>query len=140
MLVRNLIFDKTRIPLLNKVLNVSSIRHRAISNNIANVNTVNYRRKDVDFATYLRAQVVKPKVVGARTDVRHLPVGRPDPSEPPRVYQPDPGPNTTGINNVDIDMEMADLAENHLLYNIGARLIGRQFQGLRKSITGQPRG
>ena len=139
MLVRHLIFDKTRIPLLNKVLNVSALRHRAISNNIANANTVNYRRKDVDFASYLRAQVVKPRVVGMRTDPRHLPVGNPDPSEPPRIYEPDPGPNTTGINNVDIDMEMANLAQNHLLYNIGARLIGMQFQGLRKSITGQTR-
>ena len=139
MLVRNLIFDKTRIPLLNKTLNVSSLRHRAISNNIANVNTVNYKRKDVDFASYLRAQVVKPKVAGMRTDVRHLPIGNPNASEQPRIYTPDPGPNTTGINNVDVDMEMADLAQNHLLYNIGARLIGMQFQGLRKSITGQAR-
>ena len=139
MLVRNLIFDKTRIPLLSKVLNVSTLRHRAISNNIANVNTVNYRRKDVDFASYLRAQVAPPKVVGTRTDARHLPVGNPDPSEKPRIYTPDPGPNATGINNVDVDMEMADLAQNHLLYNIAARLIGRQFQGLRKSITGQSR-
>ena len=137
MLVRHLIFDKTSIPLLNKVLDVASLRHRAISNNIANVNTVNYRRKDVDFATYLRAQVVKPQVVGQRTDPRHLPVGTPDPASP-RIYEPDPGPNTTGINNVDIDSEMGDLAENHLLYNIGARLIGMQFQGIKESITGQP--
>ena len=41
MLVRNLVFNKTNVPLLNKVLNVSSARHRAISNNIANANTVN---------------------------------------------------------------------------------------------------
>ncbi len=139
MLVRNLIFDKTRVPLLNKVLNVASLRHRAISNNIANVNTVNYRRKNVDFATYLRAQVVKPKVVGQRTDLRHLPVGGLNPLATPRIYEPDPGPNVTGINNVDVDMEMADLAENHLLYNIGARLIAGQFQGIRKSITGDSR-
>ena len=140
MLVRNLIFDRTRVPLLNKVLNVAALRHRAISNNVANVNTVNYKRKDVDFATYLRAQVVKPKVAGLRTDSRHLPVGGLNALAKPRVYEPDPGPNATGINNVDVDMEMAYLAENHLLYNIGARLIAMQFQGIRKSITGQPRG
>ncbi|HCR17970.1 MAG TPA: flagellar basal body rod protein FlgB, partial [Candidatus Latescibacteria bacterium] len=39
MLVRNLIFNRTRIPLLNKALNMTSLRHKAISNNIANVNT-----------------------------------------------------------------------------------------------------
>ena len=139
MLVRHLVLDKTRVPLLNKLLGVTSLRHRAISNNVANANTVNYRRKEVNFATYLRAQVVKPKVEGQQTDARHLPIGAADPTAKPRVYEPDPGPNTSGINNVDIDVEMAKLAENHLLYNIGARLMAGQFQSLRKSISGQPR-
>ncbi len=138
MLVRNLILNKTKVPLLNKVLGVTSLRHRAISNNLANASTVNYQRKEVDFASYLRSQVVKPKVVGQRTDSRHLSIGTPPPGGP-RIYEPDPGPNTSGINNVDIDMEMSSLAENHLLYNIGARLTAMQFQGIRKSITGQPR-
>ena len=138
MLVRNLIFDRTRIPLLNKTLNVSALRNRAISNNIANANTVNYKRKEVDFASYLRSQIVKPKISGKRTDERHMLVGNVAQKEP-RIYQPDPGPNISGLNNVDIDMEMSALAENHLLYNIGARLMAGQFQGLRKSISGQVR-
>ncbi len=138
MLVRNLIFDKTRIPLLNKALNVTSLRHRALSNNLANANTINYKRKEVDFASYLRSQVVKPQITGVRTDARHLPLG--DVSQAtPHVYTPDSGPNTTGINNVDVDMEMADLAQNHLLFNVGATLLSGAFQGLRKSISGQIR-
>lgn len=139
MLVRNLIFDKTRIPLLNKTLNVSALRNRAISNNLANVNTVNYKRKEVDFASYLRSQIVKPKISGSRTDTRHMLVGNVS-QKAPRIYNPDPGPNVVGLNNVDIDMEMAALAENHLLYNIGARLISGTFRGIRKSISGQIRG
>ncbi len=139
MLVRNLIFDKTNIPLLNKALNVSSLRHKAVSNNIANVNTVNYRRKEVNFSSYLRAQVTKPKIQGQRTDPRHVPVGVPNKNKPPLIYEPDAGPNTTGINSVDIDMEMANLAENHLFYNIAAHFISGSFDGLRKSIAGQVR-
>jgi len=139
MLVRNLVFDKTNVPLLNKALNVASVRHRAISNNIANVNTVNYRRKEVNFASYLRAQVVAPKVEGTRTNQRHAPVGISSQNEPPVIYEPEGGPNTTGINNVDIDMEMASLAENHLFYNIAARFVSGTFDGLRKSISGQVR-
>ena len=139
MLVRNLVFAKTKIPLLNKALNVTSLRHRAISNNVANMNTVNYSRKDVDFASYLRAHVVKPTVVGQKTNVKHLPVGELDPDATPEIYESNPGPNSTGINNVDPDAEMSYLAENHLLYNISARLMAGQFQGLRKAITGQTR-
>ncbi len=138
MLVRNLIFDKTRVPLLNKALNVTSLRHRALSNNISNASTVNYKRKDVNFASYLRSQVVKPKIAGIRTDARHMLLGN-DAHKAPRIYQPDEGPNSTGINNVDVDMEMSNLAQNHLLYNVGARLLSGQFQGLRKSISGQVR-
>lgn len=140
MLVRNLLFNKTNVPLLNKMLNVASMRHRAISNNIANVNTVNYRRKDVNFADYLRAQVEKQPVVGLKTSGQHLPVGQPGPLAGPKMIEPDTGPNTTGINNVDIDREMADLAENHLLYNIGSHLMNQKFRGLRKAISGQVTG
>ena len=140
MLVRNLILNKTSIPLLNKVLNVTSLRHRAISNNISNVNTVNYKRKEVDFASYLKAAVVPPAVVGSKTNSRHMPVGNPKPLAKPKILEQDPGPNTTGINNVDVDQEMADLAENHLMYNIGSHLVSQKFRALRKSITGQVRG
>ena len=118
---------------------MTSLRHRSLSNNVANANTVNYKRKDVDFASYLRSQVVKPKIRGMRTDQRHMIVGNAA-QKKPQVYQPDPGPNTTGVNNVDMDVEMANLAQNHLLYNVGARLLSGQFQGIRKSISGQVRG
>lgn len=137
MLVRNLILNKTSVPVLNKVLNVTSLRHRAISNNISNVNTVNYNRKEVDFASYLKAAVVPPPVVGQRTNSLHMPVGKPDPLAKPQIFEQDPGPNTTGINNVDIDQEMADLAENHLMYNIGSQILSQKFKAIKKSITGQ---
>jgi flagellar basal-body rod protein FlgB len=140
MLVRNLILDKTSVPLLNKVLNVTSLRHRAISNNISNVNTVNYKRKEVDFASYLKAAVVPPPVVGSKTNALHMPVGNPDPLAKPQIFEQEAGPNSTGINGVDVDQEMADLAENHLMYNIASQLVSQKFRALKKSITGQVTG
>ncbi|OGG56830.1 MAG: flagellar basal-body rod protein FlgB [Candidatus Handelsmanbacteria bacterium RIFCSPLOWO2_12_FULL_64_10] len=138
MVIRNLIIDKTRIPLLTRALDVTSLRHRALTNNIANVNTINYRRKEVDFEGYLRSFVVRGAVTGVRTDARHIPIGEPDPSAPPRIYEPKRSPNTTGQNDVDIDQEMAHLAENHLLYNASVKLITGSFSSLRKSIVGTP--
>ncbi len=138
MVIRNLIIDKTRVPLLTRMLDVTALRHRAITNNIANVNTMNYRRKDVDFEGYLQGLVAKGETTGVRTDARHIPVGEPDPSLPPRIYEPRRGPNTSGENDVDIDEEMAHLAENHLLYNTSVKLIAGSFSSLRKSIIGSP--
>ncbi|MFT5087873.1 MAG: flagellar basal body rod protein FlgB, partial [Planctomycetota bacterium] len=43
----------------------------------------------------------------------------------------------SGLNNVDSDREMADLAENHLFFNIGQRLIRGSFDGLKKAISGR---
>lgn len=138
MVIRDLIIDKTRIPLLKRMLDVTALRNRALTNNIANANTVNYRRKDVDFEGYLRSFVVKNAVTGDRTDPKHIPIGEPDPAQPPRIYEPKRSPNTTGQNDVDVDQEMANLAENHLLYNTGVRLIAGSFSSLRKSIIGSP--
>ena len=66
---------------------------------------------------------------------RHIPI--PKPIANPVVYEPESSLNDSGLNNIDIDREMADLAENHLFFNVGQRLIRGQFDGLKKSISGR---
>ena len=77
----------------------------------------------------------KPPVEGLVSDSRHIPV--PKPMNNPEIFESESGLNDAGINNVDIDKEMAELAENHLFFNVGSHLANRQFAGLRKSITGR---
>jgi len=131
------IFSKTKVPVLTAVLDVTQLRQRVIANNIANVETEGYRRKDVRFQDYLESFVRRPDVEGTRTEERHIPI--PKPIASPEVFEAPSDVNASGINNVDVDREMADLAENHLFFNAGQRLIARQFEGLRKSITGRAR-
>ncbi len=135
MFLDRVVFNKTKIPALNAVLDVTQLRQRVISNNIANVSTAGYRKQDLRFQEYLDSFVKKPAVEGIRTDPRHLPV--PMPVSAPTVFEPESGLNDTGLNNVDIDKEMTDLAENHLHFNVGARLLSGGFDGLRKAITGR---
>ena len=135
MFLDRVVFNKTKIPALNAVLDVTQLRQRVISNNIANVSTAGYRKQDLRFQEYLDSFVKKPAVEGFRTDPRHLPV--PMPVSAPTVFEPESGLNDTGLNNVDIDKEMTDLAENHLHFNVGARLLSGGFDGLRKAITGR---
>ena len=106
-----------------------------IANNIANVSTKGYRKQDVRFIEYLKSFVEKPPVEGKTTDPRHITI--PKPIDKPVVFEAETGLNDSGLNNVDIDREMADLAENHLFFNAGQRLIRGQFDGLRKSISGR---
>lgn len=135
MFLDNAIFNKTKVPVLKAALDVTQLRQRVISNNIANVGTKGFRRQDVRFQDYLESFVRKPAVEGQRTDERHMPV--PGAVDQPEVYEVKTGLNDSGLNNVDIDMEMADLAENHLFFNVSQRLISGTFSGLRKSISGR---
>lgn len=135
MFLDKVIFNKTKVPVLNAVLDVTQLRQRVIANNIANVSTKGYRKQDVQFKEYLESFVRKPAVEGQMTNGRHMPI--PKPIAHPIVYEPETSLNDSGLNNVDIDREMADLAENHLFFNVGQRLIRGQFDGLKKSISGR---
>jgi flagellar basal-body rod protein FlgB len=137
MFLDNVIFNKTKVPVLAAVLDVTQLRQRVIADNIANVGTEGYRKKSVRFEDYLESFVRQPRIESQLRDARHIPFPRPIASA--QVYEPEAGVNDSGLNNVDIDLEMAELAENHLLFNVGQRLIARQFDGLRKSITGRSR-
>ena len=135
MLLDQVLFNKTKVPVLNAVLDVTQVRQRVIANNIANVSTKGYRARDVRFQDYLSAFVHDTPVQGHTSDPRHLSI--PESMTSPEVFEIQSQVNDSGLNNVDIDKEMAGLAENHLFFNVGSTLIQRQFTGLKKSITGR---
>ena len=137
MFLDKVIFNKTKVPVLNAVLDVTQLRQRVIANNIANVSTKGYRKKDVQFQEYLDSYVRKPAVEGRVENGRHIFI--PKSITNPEVFESETGVNDAGINNIDIDREMADLAENHLFFNVGQRLLRGQFDGLKKSIVGRAR-
>ena len=136
MFLDKVIFNKTKAPVLKAVLDVTQLRQRVVADNIANVSTVGFRKKQVRFQEFLNSFVRKPPVEGRRSDPRHITI--PKPVRNPQVFQPQTDLNDSGINNVDIDKEMAELAENHLFFNVGARLLAGTFNGLKKSISGRP--
>ena len=137
MFLDKVVFNKTKVPVLTGVLNVTKLRQRVVANNIANVSTKGYRRKSVRFQEYLASYVRQAPVQGQLSDSRHIAI--PGPVNHPEVFEPETGLNDSGINNVDVDMEMAELAENHLFFNVGAHLLAGSFDGLKKSIIGRPR-
>jgi flagellar basal body rod protein FlgB len=42
----------------------------------------------------------------------------------------------SGVNGVDIETEMAELAKNQIRFKYAAKLLGEQFRGIQKSIRG----
>jgi len=129
----NMVFKKSGVPLLQSFLDLASTRHKLISGNIANVITPGYRSKDIDFHGELKKVVDdKGHLEGIRTHPSHLPVGR-SPLKGPDIIV-NRSAESNGINNVDVDDEVAGLAKNQINYSIGARLLANKFQGLRTAI------
>lgn len=101
-------------------------RHAAISDNIANVNTPGYKRKDVVFEEALAR---------ALDDCARNPCGgRMAPIEPLLVRETGTSLRADG-NNVDIDREAVALADNALRYQALAQYVGGFFAGLKSVIN-----
>ncbi len=95
-----------------------SLRHAAIAQNIANVDTPYYKRKDVLFENYLRAALYGgPDVRSQRTNDAHIPFSTEVIHIKPTIHAETDSRYRNDYNNVDIDREMAIMAKNQLSYN-----------------------
>jgi len=132
-LIQNSVFKKVGIPLFESYLNMASTRQKLISGNLANISTPEYKSKDIDFHGELN-KVVKDKghLQGKMTHPAHIPVGQSASKGPDIIVNN--SKNDNGINNVDADTEIANLAQNQIYYSIGAKLLASKFQGLRNAI------
>lgn len=122
--------------LLKLAMDGSTLRHTAITNNIANVNTPGYKKLEVSFQKALAEAMDKPRLGLKRTNPKHL--GLPRYLEEEGIVQISRNTKTslrTDGNNVDVDMELAALAENNLYFNSLAQLLSDQLGLLRQSIS-----
>lgn len=137
-------FEDTKIPILAKALNAYALRHKAISSNIANITTVGYHTQSVSFEDQLNGVMTGQEIVVATTNRNHIPVGSasiqgasPEIVEAGSDGVSEVDPTASGLNDVDIDREMTELAKNQLRFKFASRLLGDSFRALQKSIRGQ---
>lgn len=129
-------FDKLT-PLENG-LSASWMRNKTILNNVANVDTPNFKASGVEFESlYKQALNTDSEFQMKRTRATHLNGGSDVNSVKGKVVeQPDTTYRMDG-NNVDIDQEMTAYAKNVIYYNTLMRKINGQFNQLRMAIKGQ---
>lgn len=134
------IFSSEVYQVLEKSLNASSLQHKLISNNIANVNTPGFKRSEVVFQSKL-SEVLDKKdkefLPLAVTNLKHIPSGT---DFTLAQLQPEIVTNAetslrTDENNVDIDFEMAKMAENTTTYSTVAQLMSMKLSGLKTAIS-----
>ncbi|MCS7234187.1 MAG: flagellar basal body rod protein FlgB [Synergistetes bacterium] len=124
-------FDKTT-RVLEKTLSALSLRQEVIANNIANVNTPEYRRKEVTFEEELKEALSQQpkKLRGYVTHPRHIPIPQPQltlESVKPEVWERDDLFFRNDKNGVDIDLELAELAKNAMKHAALSRTLTRKF-------------
>ncbi|MBF0500750.1 MAG: flagellar basal body rod protein FlgB [Candidatus Riflebacteria bacterium] len=123
--------------LLSQGLDATALRHKAIANNIANVNTPKFKRQIVAFEDEL-ARVFDGKVdlVGKRLDDRHIPIDEIEYTDVrPAIITDRAHIMRNDKNNVDIDVEMSDLAKNTMAYQIHATRLSAMFADINDVIT-----
>ncbi|WJY28743.1 flagellar basal body rod protein FlgB [Sporosarcina trichiuri] len=121
------------VSLLEKGLNFSADRSKAIAQNVANADTPNYKAKTVNFKSYLN-EAKTAQLEAYRTDKRHLPFSPSSDGSPVRTYA-NFRFNQNG-NGVDMDKEQADLAANQIYYNALVDRMGSKFNSLNTVIKG----
>ncbi|MEJ6950209.1 flagellar basal body rod protein FlgB [Natronospora cellulosivora (SeqCode)] len=123
----------TFLNFLQKGLDGSSQRQRALSNNIANVNTPNYKRKDVDFISVLRNETKQSgRKALKNTNPKHISFKSTN-SQFRKIQQANTSARNDG-NNVEVDAEMSELAKNNIYYNTLVQQVNDRFKFLNAVI------
>ncbi|WP_156289058.1 flagellar basal body rod protein FlgB [Oceanobacillus salinisoli] len=122
------------IRTLENSLDYASAKNRVISDNIANIDTPNYKAKDVEFKNVLNS-ALESNVEAKRTNAKHLSFN----SNMDSAYRVTTNNSTLynhNGNNVDVDKEMAELAKNQIYYNALIDRINGKFGSLQTVIRG----
>lgn len=103
----------------HKMLTMISQRQECLSDNIANMHTQGYRRKDVDFSQYLNDGI------SSRLEANLV-----------EKYGPSPiASSTFGGENITTEEELAKMQENYMLYNVAVRHLSSTITEIKTALN-----
>jgi len=120
----------SNIKLLEDFIDYSSLRNKVISKNIANIGTQNYNREEVVFKDLFAENLASLKT----TNPKHI--GQNTFESENSVITDNSKDMVSGINNVNIDEEMAELAKNSIQFKFASLKISGYFRTLQSVIKG----
>lgn len=129
------IFPKS-IESMEQALSAATLKQRVHSANIANVDTANYKSKKVDFQAALDTAISKQSLSSYKTDSRHVSFSNESLLGTTRVVTNNSTQYNHDGNNVDMDVEMAELAKNQLWYNAVTERVNGKLNSLSSVING----
>jgi len=132
------IFERMKVDTLGAGLNIASVRNNVIAENIANMDTPGYKAKDLNFHNVMNEVLNEGKKLPlARTDEKHLPPAETVLTAESFVYQQNNPSVRNDGNDVNVDYEMSQMAENTIRYNMLSQLTAGKFEKLKFVISGR---
>ncbi len=114
--------DTPLIHSLTRALDLTSLRQRVVSENIANIDTPGYQTRDIDFASEFKRALTADET---GTD-----------SEPVAVRTLHGLEQRPDGNNVSIDRESLLMAQNQLQFQTDVAVLRSEFSRLQLAISG----
>lgn len=118
------------INVLQKSADASWYRNSILANNIANVSTPNYKRKDVQFETYLMSSLAGGDSLDSNVANVDL-----DELEPTTYVDESNLSYRLDGNNVDINTESSELAKNQLRYYTLLDSMTQEFGRIKTALS-----
>lgn len=124
------------IKVLEKALDATLLKNHVITHNIANIDTPGYKRYTVSFEEQLEEAIKKEKSNGQASSINRAGHKISDPLDDviPKVLQVRTTKMRPDGNNVDIDVEMSELAKNVIVYNALVQKISKEFEKIKMVI------
>lgn len=122
------------IKLLENYLKFSSTKNHILSKNISNIGTKNYQRQDVVFKNVLNNQLDNSIKTSSRHHLKRF--GNTGPDNSFEIITDKNEEKLSGINNVDIEKEMVQLAENTINFKLTSKKVRAYYNQIREAIRG----
>jgi len=136
MFIDRILFSDPLPLLMKKSLDFNSARHLLISSNISNMDTPGYRAHDLDFKEQLRQAVGQNGSLNLKsTHATHFgPSALSLENLAPVPFETN-GEEKSNGNNVNIDEEMARLAENQIRYSAVMQMMTKRNSILGSAVS-----
>lgn len=128
--------------ILEKSMDVESMRRKVIANNVANVDVPHFKRSEVNFESELKRALEENKEVNEDrlpailTNEKHIPFyeNRDVRTVSPRINVDYTTSMRNDGNNVDIEKEMVDSSKNTMRYNALVSALNHNYKMLKTVI------
>jgi len=122
----DIVFDKT-LKMIEDRLTLNSTNQKLISGNLANIDTPNYKAKELSFDAALRESLEEQVLHMVRSNDRHM-----SPDDPLQAMETQ---EVVETGPVDLDTQMVNLTRNSIEYQHMVGMLNKKFTMLKTAIT-----